>query len=91
MNEKVLKLGLVRDDGVLLYVKGRAIYKVGRDGGPAPELVTVTDIQPDPFFVYFIDQDGDLARTRRVLDDGPPPVVARPRWLRPRGHRRSAR
>jgi hypothetical protein len=65
-SEKVLKLGLRREPEWLLYVTGSRVYRVKMRGGPPPEVVMVTNIRQDPAYVYYVDAEGDVARSRRV-------------------------
>jgi hypothetical protein len=47
------------------------VYRVKMRGGPPPEVIMITAITQDPNFVYYVDSDGDVARSRRVLADAP--------------------
>lgn len=69
MQEKVFKAGIQREYGWLYYIKNGLImrsrmkhhYLYGENS--KPEVVLKTDIKPESGFMYFLDKQGDMART----------------------------
>ncbi|MFH0903460.1 MAG: hypothetical protein V2A73_22755 [Pseudomonadota bacterium] len=71
MAEKVVKLGLPRDNNFMYYIKSGAVWRVPRKqpGHPKgrPERVHEAGIEQDTAFIYFLDKDGDVARAKRAI------------------------
>jgi hypothetical protein len=70
MAEKVAKLGISQEKDHMLYVKDGAVWRVRRfRPGMAkarPEKVATGGFEMDDNFIYFVDEDGDVSRARRV-------------------------
>jgi hypothetical protein len=71
MAEKVARTGIKRDNNYLYYLKGGAVWRVGRKkpGAPKsrPEKVADAGVTMEEGYMYFVDRDGDVARTRRAV------------------------
>jgi hypothetical protein len=72
MAEKVARTGVSRDDMHFLYfIKQGAVWRVPRKqpGVPKgkPELVTEGGIDMESSYIYFLDKDGDIARSKRAI------------------------
>jgi hypothetical protein len=72
MAEKVAKTGVQRDDKNYLYfIKQGAVWRVPRKqpGVPKgkPEKIADAGIEMDYSFIYFLDKDGDIARSKRAV------------------------
>jgi hypothetical protein len=69
-DEKVALLSIAREDDWMYYVKDGGVWKVQRAGRGVPKgrpsLVADGGFQMDSDFIYFLDQDGDVARTKRA-------------------------
>ena len=70
--EKVAKTGVTRDDkNHLYYIKQGAVWRVPRKqpGVPKgkPEKVVDAGIEMDYSYIYFLDKDGDIARSKRAV------------------------
>ena len=68
MSEKVLKLGLSREDGWRYFLRGDDVYrKLNRPDTLSfskSELV-LSGLDIDRAYWYFIDEDGDISRSKR--------------------------
>ena len=68
MSEKVLKLGLSREDGWRYFLRGDDVYrKLNRPdmlSFSKSELV-LSGLDIDRAYWYFIDEDGDISRSKR--------------------------
>ena len=68
MSEKVLKLGLSREDGWKYFLRDDNVYRRwdGKDTSSfsKSELV-ISGIEIEQAYWYFIDDDGDSSRSRR--------------------------
>jgi len=74
MNEKVIRLGIKRNnERYLYYIKNGDVWAVPREPKGAPkavsEIVAKGGIEMDPDFIYYLDSDGDISRTKRVTDN----------------------
>ena len=71
MQEKVARLGIVREKDMMYYVKDGAVWKVRRKqpGVPKgkPEKVADGGFEMDNNYIYFLDKDGDVARAKRAV------------------------
>lgn len=71
MAEKVLKVGVTREDGFLYFIdKDGDVAKVqmargGKKGGKAKK-VEKTGIKKEKGFLYFLDKKGDISRAKMV-------------------------
>jgi SMI1 / KNR4 family (SUKH-1) len=64
MAEKVVKLGRPRDAAFLYYLREGAVWRLARKAqDPRPEKVADVSFEMDPAYKYFVDSDGDVART----------------------------
>jgi hypothetical protein len=70
MAEKIAKLGIVRDDKFLYFIREREVVRTPRQRpkgvkNPTETLATIeAEIDRDRY-LYFVDQDGDVARVER--------------------------
>ena len=68
MSEKVLKLGLSREDGWSYFLRGDNVYrrKIGVDiiSYSKSELV-ISGLEIESDYWYFIDKEGDISRSKR--------------------------
>jgi hypothetical protein len=85
MAEKVSKLGVVRDEDFMYYIKAGDVWRTPRKkpGEPkgAAALVARAGIEMDfERYLYFLDQDGDIARMaragRQAAEAAPAPAPA---------------
>ena len=71
MQEKVARLGIVREKDMMYYVKDGAVWKVRRkQPGVAkgkPEKVADGGFEMDNNYIYFVDKNGDVARAKRAV------------------------
>ena len=71
MQEKVARLGIVREKDMMYYVKDGAVWKVRRkQPGVAkgkPEKVADGGFEMDNNYIYFLDKAGDVARAKRAV------------------------
>jgi hypothetical protein len=72
MAEKVAKTGVTRDDQNYLYfIKEGGVWRVPRKQPGVqkgkPEKVTDAGIEMDYSYIYFLDKDGDIARSKRAI------------------------
>ena len=71
MAEKVLKVGVAREDGFLYFIdKDGDVSKVqmargGKKGGKAKK-VEKTGVKKEKGFLYFLDKKGDISRAKMV-------------------------
>ena len=71
MAEKVLKIGVEREDGFLYYIdKDGDVARVqmargGKKGGK-PKKVEKTGIKKEKGYLYFLDKKGDISRAKMV-------------------------
>ncbi|WP_424245767.1 hypothetical protein Dip510_000705 [Elusimicrobium posterum] len=71
MAEKVLKVGVTREDGFLYFIdKDGDVAKVqmargGKKGGKAKK-VEKTAIKKEKGYLYFLDKKGDVSRAKMV-------------------------
>jgi hypothetical protein len=72
--EKVSRLAIAREEGFTYSVKGAAVFRK-RSGGTA-EKVADLGFQPEKGYVYFVDADGDIARSRLGGTPGTPGAPA---------------
>ena len=71
MAEKVLKVGMDREDGFLYYLaKDGDIARVqmarGRKKGGKPKKVEKCGIKKEKGYLYFLDKKGDISRAKMV-------------------------
>ena len=71
MAEKVLKVGMGREDGFLYYIdKDGDIARVqmarGRKKGGKPKKVEKCGIKKEKGYLYFLDKKGDISRAKMV-------------------------
>jgi hypothetical protein len=67
MVEKVVRLGIKKEKGYLYYLDQKGVFKVkmdsqGRASGK-PALVKDLELPNQRGFLYFVDRDGDVARS----------------------------
>lgn len=72
MGEKIAKLGIIRDDDLMYYVKNGDVWATPRKqpGRPkgTPHRVAVADVDTDySKYLYYLDGDGDIARKARQV------------------------
>jgi len=72
MGEKLVKLGIKRDNDMMYYIKSGDVYAVPRKkpGQPKgkPQKVANAGIEMDySKYLYFLDGDGDVARKERQI------------------------
>jgi hypothetical protein len=72
MAEKVAKTGVTRDDmNYLYFIKEGAVWRVPRKQPGVqkgkPEKVVDAGIEMDYSYIYFLDKDGDIARSKRAI------------------------
>jgi len=72
MGEKLVKLGIKRDNDMMYYIKTGDVYAVPRKkpGQPKgkPQKVANAGIEMDySKYLYFLDGDGDVARKERQI------------------------
>lgn len=64
--EKIVQLGLERQRGFLAYVDARGSLLAVKLGGSAeertPRLLIENAVKREDGFVYYLDEDGDIAR-----------------------------
>ena len=67
MAEKVKKLNLERDyKSYLYYLDGEGnVCQKSKSGKGDPKILVPHAVERDNQFLYFIDKDGDVARSRR--------------------------
>lgn len=71
MAEKVLKVGMEREDGFLYYIdKDGDIARVqmarGGKKGSKPKKVEKCGIKKEKGYLYFLDKKGDISRAKMV-------------------------
>jgi hypothetical protein len=69
--EKVATLGMTLDQDWMYYVKGDAVWRIMRQSAriaskspKKQEKVVELKVKTDPSYVYFVDRDGDVSRSR---------------------------
>jgi len=72
MAEKLAKLGVKREKDFLYYIKDGGVWKVkakraGQNVGKPEKVVDAGIDQRDTSFMYFLDKDGDVARSKRSV------------------------
>ena len=76
MSEKVARLGVVREEGFLYYVKESGVWRVARAKPgqlrPRARLVARSPVKLDHDFIYFLDSEGDISRQARAVPAKPP-------------------
>jgi hypothetical protein len=69
--EKVARLGISREKDYMYYIKNGAVWKVPRKQPGQPkgkaEKVKDADVEMDTNYIYFLDKDGDVARSKRAI------------------------
>lgn len=78
--EKVVRLGIKRDDANYIYfVKRGTVQRVSRKPMGAPkggsETIWSGKLETDPGYIYFLDADGDISRTKRREADQEPDLL----------------
>lgn len=68
MAEKVVKVGIKREQGFLYYLdKDGNVSRVkmarGTDKGGNPEVVSNTGVKRETGYLYYLDKDGDVSRS----------------------------
>jgi hypothetical protein len=81
--EKVATLGMTLDQDWMYYVKGDAVWRIMRQSAriankspKKQEKVVELKVKTDPSYVYFVDRDGDVSRSKaahRRTEWFPPP------------------
>ena len=67
MAEKVLKVGMDREDGFLYYIdKDGDIARVQMARGGKPKKVEKCGIKKEKGYLYFLDKKGDISRAKMV-------------------------
>ena len=71
MAEKVLKLGVAREDGFLYYIDkdgdvSRAQMARGGKKGGKPKKVAKAGVKKQKGYLYFLDKKGDISRAKMV-------------------------
>jgi len=72
MAEKLAKLGVKREKDFLYYIKDGAVWKVrakraNQSAGKPEKVVDAGIDQRDTSYMYFLDKDGDVARSKRSV------------------------
>ena len=72
MAEKVARTGIERNDKNFIYfIKDGAVWSVPRKQPGMPkgkrEKVVDAGIEMDTAYIYFLDKDGDIARSKRAV------------------------
>jgi len=74
MAEKVLKLGLSREDGWSYFLRGDNVYRRKNSADLVSyfksELV-ISGLEIEDDYWYFIDEDGDISRSKRPKNPTP--------------------
>jgi hypothetical protein len=74
MPEKVARTSIKKDDRNYIYfIEDGAVWRVPRRqiDDAEREMVVDVGIELEPSFIYFVDKDGDIARSRRRVDTEP--------------------
>lgn len=92
--EKVFRAGIVREPGWDYYIQGQNVMRVGggdesNSASGMNQLILKTNVSPVPGYLYFLDDDGDVARidARERPQVGGQPLEApqedagQPRWV----------
>ena len=71
MAEKVLKIGVEREDAFLYYIDkvvdvARVLMARGGKKGGKPKKVEKTGIKKEKGYLYFLDKKGDISRAKMV-------------------------
>jgi hypothetical protein len=69
--EKIEAAGIKKNNKEFLYyIKGGRVYRVHKKGHGSPksqpEVAYQGEIKQDPDYIYFVDEDGDIARVPRA-------------------------
>lgn len=69
--EKVAKLGIEREDGMMYFIKDSCVWKVPRKKPGQPHKgkrskVVCFNVKQDTKYLYFLDKDGDVSRAMRA-------------------------
>jgi hypothetical protein len=73
MAEKVAKVGVKKESGFLYFLRGSDVWRVPmkRAGGPSAagkeEKVAAGNFTRQEGYLYFLDQNGDVARAKRAV------------------------
>jgi hypothetical protein len=72
MPEKVAKTGIKKDGNYIYFIEDGAVWRVPRRqiDDAEREMVVDVGILLEPSFIYFVDRDGDVVRSRRCVDTG---------------------
>tara|TARA_X000001036_G_C20314018_1_gene657657 strand:+ start:86 stop:313 length:228 start_codon:yes stop_codon:yes gene_type:complete len=68
MSEKILKLGLSKEDGWSYFLRGDNVYrrKIGVDlVSYSKSEVVISGLEIEDDYWYFIDKEGDISRSKR--------------------------
>ena len=79
MAEKVLKLGIQRDNkGSLYYVDGQGTVwaKPKKPKGAPGTIIRERAVDRDKQYIYFVDKEGDVSRAKRAHRKKAEPAVA---------------
>lgn len=80
--EKIARLGIKRDVSLMYYIKNGDVWAVPRqrpgDAKGKAKRVAAAGIEMDfSRYLYFLDNDGDVARLARQIGTSPPPRPAK--------------
>jgi hypothetical protein len=76
--EKVVRLRIKKDPSSLYVLRGDTVYRIRRGSPlPPPEEIATFEMPAEPGWVYCLDKDGDVARSRSV-DRTPRPTPSKP-------------
>src|SRR5215207_6432104 len=72
MGEKLVKLGIKRDNDMMYYIKGGDVYAVprkkpGQPKGKAQKVANAGIEMDYSKYLYYLDGDGDVARKERQV------------------------
>ena len=72
MGEKIAKLGIKRDNGMMYYIKSGDVWatprkKPGQPKGKAAKVAAAGVEMDYSKFLYYLDGDGDIARKERQV------------------------
>jgi hypothetical protein len=83
MAQKIVELGIEREEGFMYFVRNGDVWRLARapEGGSGrPELVADGGAEMDSAYIYFLDKEGDISRAKRAIEN---------RQARPRAQRKS--